>query len=163
MITDWHAVNQSRYPIHTHKHFTPKSRARSRPAAADVATPKPPPPQCCRDHLADSLHPHPPSPLRPPDDDKHHHPAHNSEDRQLVGEHAADRDDEGGVVRVPRRAAEVVKDGRLHLAVEAVEAEVVGRAGEDLEGRSVGLVGVDGSGGVSRESLGGWWEGTYEA
>lgn len=80
-----------------------------------------------------------------------------------MGEHAADRDDEGGVVRVPRRAAEVVKDGRLHLAVEAVEAEVVGRAGEDLEGRSVGLVGVDGSGRVSRESLGGWWEGTYEA
>jgi hypothetical protein len=32
------------------------------------------------------------------------------------------------------------------VAVEAVEAEVVGRAGEDLEGCSVGLVGVDGPG-----------------
>ena len=40
----------------------------------------------------------------------------------------------------------MVEDGRLHMAVEAVEAKVVGRAGEDLEGCSVGLVGVDGPG-----------------
>ena len=49
----------------------------------------------------------------------------------------------------------MVEDRRRDLAVEAVEAGIVGGAGEDLEGGSVCLEGVDGAGerGVSGHVL----------
>lgn len=57
----------------------------------------------------------------------------------------AERLQHSRVVRVPRRAAEVVEERRRHTAIEAVQRGHARQTGEDLELGAVRLEGVDGS------------------
>ncbi len=93
--------------------------------------------------LLPGLHPQHSPPLDPPDDEKRQSSRENEEHRYLEAVALAQRDDHGRVIRVPRRAAEVVEDWGRDGSVEVVHPAIPPRASQDLELGAVGLESVD--------------------